>query len=404
VDGDIAEGTAKDEATYSEDSKPEEKEKPWKEKEEKPAPHQTEDSPLLASPAITTDDKWVGVDTSPRLTKPICGKIPIRITLSVLITFLLAFYCSVPYACGYYLNVSGWWMMFAFPFTHVAVAALLVYSFRCCGISEGEGGLSRSNPWMVQELFMLALCFVALAGASLLGLALGVHASNMMKEVDRIDAGGLDPNACPSGKAAGKNEKALWWTPGSYVDTTATPGVKRFNYDCRCSRYGCDTCYGCVTVVPVMAPNSGTGSCTPSNKINYWAYRGQDDGNCKVPKTVRGAVISRGQEGHHTYLPPICKGSDSYSDGLGFLEADINAGKEIDELKKAKQVFLNQNPKFSDSPDSRFVFMCQTPWESAQDAKSASINNYIYTLCGSLGIVVFFGGIIAAALHFIFYK
>jgi len=271
------------------------------------------------------------------------------------------------FASGYYFREDGWYMLFVFiPAPCVVAGCLMGVNMKLSGGRNGEVTMAAGAGCVGVALFIAAFT----------GLALGVHAGNINQETGRVLSGGLGKDWCPSN--ANNPHSTVWWAPNTYYPAN-TYGEYNFEYSCNCGKYGCDICSWCIDVVPVMT--SGATNCAASKKVAYWAFRGKQSDNshdCRMPPMRKGAtIVSDGTDGK--FYPPVCSGSDDDAR----LE-DYEGGNEgaLNGLLRAKQDFLRRYHDYSDAKNSKFVYMCDTPYRSAQEASDAPEMNLLYHMIG----------------------
>jgi len=285
--------------------------------------------------------------------------------LGIFFLFLISMAFAVTYtigtfASGYYFAEDGWYMLFIFiPAPCVAVGCLLaLHRLSSNGDPEGPTAVGAGCTG------------IALFIAAFTGLALGIHAGNINAETSRVLAGGLGKDWCPSD--ANNPHSTVWWAPNTGFPQNKF-GEYSFEYACNCGKYGCDICSWCIDVVPVLT--GGSTNCAASKKVAYWAFRGKQSDNshdCRMPPMRKGATIVETEKG---FYPPVCSGSD---DDARLEDYDGGNSAAVRDLTRAKQDFLRRYTDYSDAPNSKFVYMCDTPFRSAQEASNAPEMNMIY--------------------------
>jgi len=222
---------------------------------------------------------------------------------------------------------------------------------------------------------------------TVVGLAYGVHANIVGVEVKRVlGTGGLLQDLCATEQTS---HAVATWAPGVAISTEDPhhqgSGQVKWEF---CGKTGCTMT--CLMVQPVIE-KPGNSQCSPSNTVQYWAFYGKSTsgsndnyGACQVPTVMKGAVLV--DKDH--YFPPIC---DSSPDGT--MDGDDD---RLSKLKKAKDSFLSGHPQYRDSATSQYVYMCDDPVKSAENAEQSNKKSFSFVMLIAAGIFFVVFGICSA--------
>jgi len=167
-------------------------------------------------------------------------------------------------------------------------------------------------------------------------------------------------------------------------DDIATSGRGR-HHVCRHSQ----AC--CISVQPVLT--TGSHDCAKSShahdvgysdkvQVSFWAYRASNawTADCPSPERRKGALLIGRTFGAED-KPLICEDKYATADTTlaGGWQQDIFAPAHQARdyaLSMAKQDFLAKNPSYRDMPNSKYVFMCDSPYKSSQNARDTAYEDY----------------------------